>query len=71
MDEAGDLEQMTFNLSETKPVVIDFKNLSFSPPEKKLFWKKNQGDSAIIDVRIIIMCFLSFFLNNKEDKRSL
>ena len=58
MDE--DIEQMTFNLRDAQPVVINFKNLSFSPPKKKLFWKKNQEDSAIIDVRIVFCLFLSF-----------
>ena len=61
MDEDGDMEQMAFNLREAEPVVINFKNLSFSPPKKKLFWKKNHGDSAIIDVRIIILCFSVIF----------
>ena len=60
MEEDGDIEQFTFNLTEAEPVVINFKNLSFSPPKKKLFWNKNQGDSTVIDVRIIIMCFSSF-----------
>ena len=55
MGEDGDIERMTFNLTEAEPVVINFNNLSFSPPKKKLFWKKNQEDSAIIDVRIKIM----------------
>ena len=57
MEEDGDIEQFTFNLTEAEPVVINFKNLSFSPPKKKLFWNKNPGNSTIIDVRIIIMCF--------------
>ena len=57
MNEDGDIEQMTFNLTEAKPVVINFKNLSFTPPKKKLFWKKNQGNFSVIDVRIRIKCF--------------
>ena len=68
MGEDGDIERMTFNLTEAEPVVINFNNLSFSPPKKKLFWKKNQEDSAIIDVRIVFFCH---FLNIKDDKRSL
>ena len=67
MDEDGDIEQLTFNLSEAESVVINFKNLSFSPPKKTLFWKKTQGDSAIIDVRIYNYALFCPFLNNKED----
>ena len=68
MDEDGDIEQMTFNLTEAKPVVINFKNLSFTPPKKKLFWKKNQGNFSVIDVRIRIKCFsfLSWIIRNKN-----
>ena len=58
MDEDGDIEQNTFNLSDAEPVVINFKNLSFSPPKKKFCLKKNLGDSTIIDVRMMI-CVLS------------
>ena len=58
MDEDGDIEQISFNLNEAEPVVINFKNLSFLPPKKKFFWKKTQGVSTIIDVRMTI-CVLS------------
>ena len=71
MDEDGDMEQITFNLSEAEPVVINFNNLSFSPPKKTRFWKKTLGDSAIIDVRIFDYAFFCPLPNNKEDERSL
>ena len=58
MDEDGDIEQISFNLNEAEPVVINFKNLSFLPPKKNFFWKKTQGVSTIIDVRMTI-CVLS------------